>query len=94
MKRLGLTHARIAATQKNGSNRRKTMAKQVFIQRGTAALRGPDGEFIPSVPLYEKITPQTQKGEKQNLTNAAHLFAEVIESRNGGKHGNKIDNRS
>ena len=64
------------------------MTKQVFIQRGTAALRGPDGEFMPSIPLYEKATPQTQKGEKQNLTNAARLFAEAIESPNGGKNGN------
>lgn len=47
-----------------------------YIQIGVTALRDPvTGEFLPSVPLYIKKTPEIQQAEDYMIGDIAKVFA-------------------
>lgn len=50
-----------------------------LIQVGTAALRSPSGEFLPSVPIMREVPEKTKTAEitEQEL---AHLFCERMKA--------------
>ena len=52
-------------TRKNGT----------FIQVGVTALRGPDGKFLPAVPLYVEADAQVEAAEEKLIGDIGRLFA-------------------
>jgi hypothetical protein len=58
------------------------MNKEVFVQIGLTALRGPDGSFLPAVPLYVKADPADVSpagqyiGSEPALADVADIFAD------------------
>ncbi|MBR0355578.1 MAG: hypothetical protein IJK35_09415 [Oscillospiraceae bacterium] len=52
------------------------MAKEEkYIQVGEAALRGPDGNFLPAVPLYIRAGDCDEEAEEELIHDIGHLFA-------------------
>ena len=51
---------------------RKTGA---FIQVGVTALRGPDGKFLPAVPIYIEADQQAEEAEEKLIGDIGRLFA-------------------
>lgn len=52
------------------------MAKEEkYIQIGEAALRGPDGNFLPAVPLYIRAGDCDEAAEENLCGGIAHLLA-------------------
>lgn len=49
--------------------------KEKFIQVGVTAMRGPDGEFLPSVPLYIKAEDGAEEAEEALIHDIGHLLA-------------------
>lgn len=57
--------------------------KETYIQIGQAALRAPDGSFLPAVPLYTKVPEKdvdkktgVYKGENATIRDISKTFAE------------------
>ena len=46
-----------------------------YIQVGVTALRGPDGSFLPAVPLYIKATPEAKAAEEALIQDIAGVLA-------------------
>ncbi len=46
-----------------------------YIQIGVTAMRGPDGSFLPAVPLYIKAEDSARAGEAQLTEDIGRLFA-------------------
>ncbi len=52
------------------------MAKEEkYIQVGVTAMRGPDGKFLPAVPLYIKAEDGAEEAEEELIHDFAHLLA-------------------
>ena len=52
------------------------MAKEEkYIQVGVTALRGPDGNFLPAVPLYLKAEDGAAEAEEKLIQDIGHLLA-------------------
>lgn len=52
--------------------------KQVCVQVGVMSLRGPDGEFLESVPVYERMSVDAKKqSELKIIKQAAEIFSEL-----------------
>lgn len=52
------------------------MAKEEkYIQVGVTALRGPDGVFLPAVPLYIKAEDGAEEAEEALIDDIGHLLA-------------------
>ncbi len=51
----------------------ESASKERFIQVGTFALRSPNGEFLPSVPLFIKEADAGGKSERTGLTVAEEI---------------------
>ena len=52
------------------------MAKEEkYIQIGVTALRGPDGHFLPAVPLYIKAEGGAEEAEEKLIQYIGHLLA-------------------
>lgn len=52
---------------------------QKFIQIGQTAARDPiTGEFLPSVPLFTEITPETERAQAETTRDAAAIFAQKM----------------
>jgi len=49
---------------------------ETYIQVGVTALRGPDGEFLPAVPLYIRSTPEGKAAEEKMLGDITGVMAE------------------
>ena len=49
--------------------------REEFIQVGFTALRGPDGSFLPAVPLYIRATDEAIAGEEKFIRDIGKLFA-------------------
>ena len=49
--------------------------KEKFIQIGVTALRGPDGGFLQTVPLYIKAEDGAEEAEERLIQDIGHLFA-------------------
>lgn len=63
-----------------------------YIQVGVTALRGPDGSFLPSVPLYIKATPEAKAAEEALIQDIAGVLAQkmkqyIKETRKATKKG-------
>jgi hypothetical protein len=51
-----------------------------YIQVGVTALRGPDGNFLPSVPLYIRATPEAKAAEEALIGDIASVLAERMKT--------------
>jgi|BioPla2DNA2_1021312.scaffolds.fasta_scaffold16687_7 hypothetical protein len=51
-----------------------------YIQVGVTALRGPDGSFLPSVPLYIRATPEAKAAEEALIGDIASVLAERMKT--------------
>lgn len=52
------------------------MAKEEkYIQVGVTAMRGPDGKFLPAVPLYIKAEDGAEEAEEKLISDIGHLLA-------------------
>lgn len=49
-----------------------------YVQIGVISARAPDGSFLPSVPIYTKRTPETERTEEEALRPVARIFAEKM----------------
>lgn len=50
-----------------------------FHQVGIMAARDPiTREFLPSVPLYERVTPEAEQAEEKAISDVGRLFAEKM----------------
>lgn len=49
-----------------------------YIQVGVTALRGPDGSFLPAVPLYIKETPETKAAEEAFTKDVTGILAQKM----------------
>lgn len=53
--------------------------KKHYIQVGVTSLRSPNGDFLPSVPLYIEVSDSTDKiilTEEQHLKDVSGIFVE------------------
>lgn len=52
---------------------------QAFIQIGSTAARKPEtGEFLPSVPIFAEVTPDTEAAEAVAVADVAQIFAQKM----------------
>ena len=49
--------------------------KEKYIQVGVTAMRGPDGNFLPAVPLYIKAEEGAEEAEEALIHDIGHLLA-------------------
>lgn len=56
------------------ANQRKDTPE--YIQVGVTAMRGPDGSFLPAVPLYIKSTPETKAAEEALVGDITSVLAQ------------------
>lgn len=49
-----------------------------FIQIGVMAARDPEGNFLPSVPIFKEATPELEASEASAHKDVAKLFAEKM----------------
>lgn len=46
-----------------------------FVQVGVTALRGPDGKYLPAVPIYVEANQQSEEAERGLIEDLGKLFA-------------------
>ena len=55
-----------------------------YIQVGFTALRGPDGGYLPAVPLYIKAEGDAPEAEEKLIEDLGTLFAQRIKAYKDG----------
>lgn len=46
-----------------------------FVQVGVTALRGPDGKYLPAVPIYVEANKQSEEAERGLIEDLGKLLA-------------------
>ena len=56
------------------------MEEKRYIQIGQTAARDPDGNFLPAVPVFAEVTPETEARESRMIEDVGQLFARKMKS--------------
>lgn len=58
--------------------------KEQYIQVGFTAMRGPDGSYLPAVPIYIKAEEGAEESEEKLIKDLANLTAHQIKAYKDG----------